>query len=70
VLTLIRTANEPALLVGAEPAQVLFCGLAPGSVGMYQINFVVPGNISPGPIALNISIEGRTGSVPLPITTE
>jgi uncharacterized protein (TIGR03437 family) len=69
-LTLIRTANEPALLVGAEPAQVLFCGLAPGSVGMYQINFIVPGNLPPDPVALSISMEGRTSSLPLPIAKE
>jgi uncharacterized protein (TIGR03437 family) len=34
--------------IGGQAAQVLFAGLAPGFVGLYQINAVVPAAVSPG----------------------
>ena len=37
-----RTTVTPTILMDGRPAQVTFSGLAPGFVGLYQINFVVP----------------------------
>jgi uncharacterized protein (TIGR03437 family) len=39
---LIYTDSVPAVTIGGETAQVLFSGLAPGSIGLYQIDVVVP----------------------------
>ena len=39
----------PFVTVGGAPAQVLFSGLAPGSVGEYQVNVLVPAAASRGP---------------------
>lgn len=35
--------------IGGQSATVQFAGLAPGFVGLYQVNVVVPANIQPGP---------------------
>jgi len=57
---LSRTVT-PAVTIGDKPAQVLFSGLAPGYVGLYQVNVVVPTGISPGDnVALVLSIDGQT----------
>lgn len=48
-------SNPPALVtsavearIGGQPATVQFAGLAPGFVGLYQVNVVVPPGIQPG----------------------
>ena len=47
--------NPPALVtaavearIGCQPAAVQFAGLAPGFVGLYQVNVVVPAGVQPG----------------------
>jgi len=39
---LSETTATPIVTVGGVPAQVLFSGLAPGTVGEYQVNVLVP----------------------------
>jgi uncharacterized protein (TIGR03437 family) len=39
---------KPELSIGGAEAEVLFWGLTPGSVGLYQINFRVPPGTQPG----------------------
>jgi beta-glucosidase len=53
------TTTLPAVTIGGVPAQVLFSGLAPGSVGEYQVNALVPSNTPTGDAILVIlSIGG------------
>jgi uncharacterized protein (TIGR03437 family) len=40
---LVYATDPSTLLVGTAQAQILFNGLAPGYVGLCQMNFVVPG---------------------------
>jgi uncharacterized protein (TIGR03437 family) len=43
--------------IGGQSAKVLFSGLAPGFVGFYQIDALVPSGITPGnqvPVVVNI----------------
>jgi uncharacterized protein (TIGR03437 family) len=37
-----RLQAPPAVFVGERPAEVTFAGMAPGLVGVYQLNFVMP----------------------------
>ena len=44
--------------VDGQPADVLFAGLTPGGVGLYQINFVVPASARSGNLDVEITQEG------------
>jgi uncharacterized protein (TIGR03437 family) len=53
--------STPQILVGGSPAEVTFAGLAPGFVGLYQINAVVPQGVTPGSaVNLQIVVGGQT----------
>ena len=54
---LAETTTQPVVSFGGMQAQVLFSGLAPGYVGLYQVNVVVPNaqlNGSVLPVVLSI----------------
>lgn len=54
---LAMTIATPTVSIGGAPAQVIFSGLAPGFVGEYQVNALVPRNVAPGsavPVVLSI----------------
>src|SRR5262249_17334608 len=42
-------------------ATVTYAGLAPGTVGLYQINVVIPAGVSSGAAALTFSLNGTAG---------
>ena len=51
------TSTTPTVTIGGAPATVLFSGLAPGFVGGYQVNALVPAGASRGtavPVVLSI----------------
>ena len=50
----------PTITIGGQPATVQFSGLAPTFVGLYQVNVLVPANISPGEAQVILSIGGVT----------
>jgi uncharacterized protein (TIGR03437 family) len=54
---LARTAATPVVTIGNVPATVSFSGLAPGFVGEYQVNALVPASVTAGsavPVAISI----------------
>jgi uncharacterized protein (TIGR03437 family) len=58
--------SAPALTLGGSPLSVSYAGLAPGEVGVCQINASVPGNAPTGlGIPLSINQGGNTQSVSL-----
>jgi len=60
---LSMTATPPAVTIGGAPATVSFSGLAPGFVGGYQVNALVPAGSSKGPaVPVTISIGGLTSN--------
>lgn len=54
------TTQTPTVMIGGQSAQVLYSGLAPGYVGLYQVNVTVPSNIPAGAQSLTVLIGGVT----------
>ena len=48
--------------VGGVAANVVFCGLAPGLVGVYQVNFTVPLNAASGSADVAIRVGSETSN--------
>lgn len=56
-------AGAVTVVLGGKPAPILFAGLAPGWVGLYQINFGVPADMPRGALSLVVSTnEGSSQS--------
>jgi len=64
VLPLSYTQIQPDVRVAGRAAQVLFSGLSPGSVGLYQINFRVPADAPSGATDVVVTVSGAS-SVPV-----
>jgi len=62
---LTRTQGSPTATLGGSTAPVLFSGLTPGSVGLYQVNVAVPSDAPTGTQALKLSIGGQDAIVNL-----
>jgi uncharacterized protein (TIGR03437 family) len=63
-----RTTNIPTVTIGGANARVDFSGLAPGFVGLYQVNAVVPSGVT-GRAAIVITSAGNASrsDVTLPV---
>jgi uncharacterized protein (TIGR03437 family) len=60
---LVFTNAQPTVTIGGIAAQVLFSGMAPGFVGLWQINAVVPQSVTPGSaVSLVVSAGGVTSN--------
>ena len=62
------TVIQPQVTIDGVAANVLFCGLTPGSVGLYQINLRVPAGPRTGDLQLVVSQSGvlsNTALVPI-----
>ncbi len=65
---LAYTQDPFQVTVGGEQAQVLFSGLAPGFVGLYQLNIVLPSDLPRGNLDLQItSPYASSGVATLPV---
>jgi len=56
-----QTAYPVTATIGGHPAEVLFAGLRPGSVGVFQVSVRVP-HVDPGTYPLEISMNGIVSS--------
>ena len=65
---LSQTKSTPVVTIGGKQAAVSFSGLAPGYVGLYQINVTVPSGLSSGNQQTTVAIGGQTSpAVNLPL---
>jgi adhesin/invasin len=48
--------------IGSQSAEVSFAGLAPGFVGLWQVNIVVPAGITAGDLPMTVSVAGQTSN--------
>jgi uncharacterized protein (TIGR03437 family) len=65
---LARAVRAPQVLLDGKPVEVLFAGLTPGLAGLFQINFRVPVDQSPGDLKLTVWQDGvRSNEVTLPV---
>ena len=63
------TVAKPVVAIGGYPAVVSFSGLAPGFVGLYQVNAQIASSVMSGnaPVAMVIAGGGNSNTVLLPI---
>ena len=55
------TTTTPTVTIGGVPATVQFSGLAPGTVGLYQVNVLVPQNV---PYSIAVPVVISIGNAP------
>lgn len=56
--------------IGALPATVMYSGLAPGTIGLYQFNIVVPKVVNSGPLPFTFTLGGVAGAQALYISIQ
>ena len=56
---LADTTTTPVVMIGGVQAQVQFSGLAPGFVGLYQVNAYIPSGLASGNQPITIAIGGQ-----------
>ncbi|MEZ5354818.1 MAG: S8 family serine peptidase [Bryobacteraceae bacterium] len=65
---LSQCTTTPQVTVGGRPAEVLFCGLAPFNVGLYQLNLRLAADTPSGvqPVAITTAgVEAKVVSLPV-----
>ena len=60
VSPLSQTTTQPVVTIGGQKATVQFAGLAPGYVGLYQVNAYIPTGLAAGNQPITIAIGGQT----------
>ena len=54
--------SQPKVTFAGKAAQILFAGLTPGFVGLYQVNVVVPADVTPGELEVILTQGDSTSS--------
>ena len=66
---LVLATSQVSATIGTQTAQVLFAGLAPGLVGVFQVNVAVPAGMATGSYPLTIT-AGTQASNSAPINVK
>ena len=62
-MTTLLNAVLPTVTIGGVAGNVIFSGLAPDYVGLYQINVQVPDSVQPGnQVPVVVSISGSSSN--------
>jgi len=63
-----NVADPPVLTLNGNSINILFAGLTPGLVGLYQVNFQVPATLAAGNYDLQLTQSGtQSNTTVLPI---
>jgi uncharacterized protein (TIGR03437 family) len=57
-----QTTLKPSVLIDGQPANLLWAGLAPGFVGLYQVNAQVPATLTTGTHQLQLVVNGAASN--------
>jgi uncharacterized protein (TIGR03437 family) len=58
---LSKTVLPPTVTIGAKSAKVVYSGLTPGSIGIYQVNAMIPGGLTSSDVVpLFITVDGHS----------
>jgi uncharacterized protein (TIGR03437 family) len=57
-----ETAVKPTVLIDGQPASLSWAGLAPGFVGLYQVNAQVPASLTTGSHRLQLVMNGAASN--------
>jgi uncharacterized protein (TIGR03437 family) len=57
-----QTTVKPSVLIDGQSATVLWAGLAPGFVGLYQVNAQVPATLTAGQHSLQLVVNGAASN--------
>jgi uncharacterized protein (TIGR03437 family) len=66
--TLASATVQPLVQVAGQTAKILYAGLTPGSVGLYQIDFTIPTTVSAGNPSVTVSqgtVNANTTTIPV-----
>ena len=56
-----RVTGDVSAMIGGVGSEVLFAGMAPGFVGLTQVNLRIPPEVQPGPqVPVKIDIGGAS----------
>ena len=53
--SLASAVTQPVVKVGGQTAQLIYAGLTPGGIGLYQINLYVPSGAGTGSLSLSVT---------------
>jgi uncharacterized protein (TIGR03437 family) len=67
---LYNTDNAVTVTVGGLDAHVAFAGLAPGYVGLYQVNAIVPAGVAPGASVPVVVTAAGASSAPVTVAID
>lgn len=57
------TTSPVSVSIGGRIVTPDFSGLAPGFIGVYQVNVKVPSDLAPGPTSISVSVAGGTSNL-------
>ena len=58
----VTVKTRVTVTIGGQPATVIFAGLAPGFVALYQVNAQVPAGVTPGNALPVVITQGNARS--------
>jgi uncharacterized protein (TIGR03437 family) len=61
------TTQTPVVTIGGLQAQVTFSGLTPGSVGLYQVNAVIPPGVLTGTVVVTVGGQASQDGVTIAV---